>query len=250
MKRMLAVVAFAACSHGAPPATREACALEAAPVVVHTDGTAQLVRWDVAARAVFFTEALPTDAGYRRFRDVIRADGAELRVPIADRAPPADADAAELWRREDHNAALVLEGRAGTLRPIHCLEALLFAHQHARVDELTDPTEFVATILRKDDRLRIYLGAGDQLFPPKSVYGFDQAALDLADGWQPIALLHNHTVVQRGERHALGTPTLSASDVALFRGKLADFAGAAAWVTNGVFTAEIPASDLDQFLDR
>lgn len=244
-------LALAACHPDprAPAAPAAAtCRLDEAPVTVYDDGAAVLLRWDLADRPALWSPALPDDDGYQAFRAAIRAAGAELRAPIADRAPPADDAAREGWRREDHNAALVLDGKAGTLRPIHCLEALMFARQHARHDELTTPTEFMVLVLRRGDRLRLYFGAGDQLFPPRTVYGFDQAAADVADGWTLELALHDHTVQRRGDRPALGMPSLSTNDVFLFRNKVADLGLRAAWVTNGVYTAEIPAADLDRFL--
>lgn len=245
------VVAIAACKHPAPapaPPAAAACRLDEPPEVVREDGAAILLRWELDDRPVLWSPALPDDAGYRAYRDAIRADGAELRVPIADRAPAADDAERERWRREDHNAAIVAEGLAGTLRPVSCLEALMFARQHARYSELTHPTELMTLVLRKGGRLRLYFGAGDALFPPKTVYGFDEAAADVAAGWTLDAALHNHTIVHRGDRIALGTPTLSINDVHLFRNKVEDGLRAA-WVTNGVFTAEIPATDFDQFLE-
>lgn len=217
--------------------------------MVREDGGAILWRWDLADRPALFSPALPDDAGYRAFRAAIRDAGAELRVPIADRAPPADDAERALWRREDHNAALVYEGRAGTLRPIACVEALMFARQHARYDELTHPTELIVHVLRRDGRLRLYLGAGDALFPPKTVYGIDEARADVAAGWRWDAAIHNHTVVRRGDRPALGPPALSTGDVALMRNLVEDGLRAA-WVTNGVYTAEIPVDELAKFLAR
>jgi hypothetical protein len=103
-------------------------------------------------------------------------------------------------------------------------------------------------VLRRGDRLRLYFGAGDQLFPPKTVYGFDEAAADVAAGWTLEVALHNHTLVRRGDRPALGTPTLSTHDVHLLRHKVADLGLRSAWVTNGVYTVEVAAAELDQFL--
>jgi hypothetical protein len=113
------------------------CRLDEAPTIVGADGAAVLLRWELDARPVLFSPALPDDDGYRAYRRAIRDAGAELREPIADRAPPATDRERETWRREDHNASIVFAGRAGTLRPIGCLEALMFARQHARFSQLT-----------------------------------------------------------------------------------------------------------------
>jgi hypothetical protein len=72
---------------------------------------------------------------------------------------------------------------AAEVRRIRCLEAALFAVQDARFSQLTRPTEFVASILRRDDRLKIYFGASDQMFPPNRTHGFSEIAADIAAGW-------------------------------------------------------------------
>lgn len=208
--------------------------------VVVTDGAARLERWDLADTGALFTPALPEDPAYRAFRDTVRADGAELRHPIADRRPPTDDAEREIWRREDHNAALVLSGQAATLRPVQCLEALIF-----------DPErETIVLALRRGTRTRIYVGTSDQMFPPKTVYGTTQAAADVTDGWRFDVVLHNHTVQRRGDRIALGMPTLSTADVSLFRNLVDDLGLRSAWVTNGVYTAEVPAADFPRFEGR
>lgn len=231
----LALALCAACRPPVPP-----CAWPGAGVTVVVDGAATLVRRDLDDTGALFTAALPTDDAYRAFRARVRADGAELRRPIADRAPAADDAARELWRREDHNAEQVLTGEAGQLRPIRCLEALAFHPER----------ESIVLVLRRDARTRIYVGASDQMFPPKSVYGLDQARADVAAGWQVEVVLHNHTVQRRGDRIALGVPTLSTGDVSLLRNLVGDPGLGEAWVSNGVYTAVVPAADFRLFLGR
>jgi hypothetical protein len=205
-------------------------------VLVRRDGAATLTRWDLDDTGALFTATLPDDAAYRAFRDHVRADGAELRRPIADRAEPKDDAEREMWRREDHNADLVMDGRAGSLRPVQCLEALAFQPER----------ESMVLVLRRGTQTRIYLGRGDQMFPPKSVYGTSEAAADVADGWRFDVVLHNHTLQKRGDRIALGMPTLSTSDVSFFL----NLDAASAWVTNGVYTVEVRAAEFPRFLGR
>lgn len=229
MKRIAVLVLLSAC--GSPP-----CALPAGGTIVRRDGAATLTRWDLDDAGALFTAVLPDDPHYRAFRARVTADGAELRTPIADRPEPKDAAEREMWRREDHNAHLVTSGRAGTLRPVRCLEALAFHPDR----------ESIVLVLRRETTTRIYLGRSDQMFPPKSVYGTDEAAEDVAAGWRFEVVLHNHTRQHRGDRVALGMPTLSTADVSLFR----NLAVGSAWVTNGVYTAEVRATDLPLFLGR
>jgi hypothetical protein len=242
----LSITLATACG-GAPPTDTSAPADRATPcawpvpgAVIVSEGEATLVRRDLTDTGALFTPALPDDPDYVEFRARVRADGAELREPIADRTPPAGDAERELWRREDHNSALVMSGKAGTVRSVQCIEALTFVPER----------ESIVIVLRQGSATRLYVGTSDQMFPPKAVYGTVQAAADVAAGWRFDVILHNHTVQRRGDGIALGMPTLSTSDVSLARNLVADHGLRAAWVTNGVYTAEVPAADFPLFLGR
>jgi len=239
---------------GARPAEK-VCAIAGEPVVVRRDGDAVLERWEIEAAPVLFEPVLPVDAAYAAYRAAIREAGAELEHPIADAPVPRDEAERELWRREDRNREVAYSGRAGRIRPIHCLEAWSFARQHARLSELASPTEFMLSVLERRAgvgrrMLRLYFAAGAQMFPPRSVYPFGEIAADVAQGWEFTAMLHNHTIRRRGDRHALGVTSPSASDVQLLRGLAEDLRLRAGWITNGVYTIEIPAAAFDQYVTR
>jgi hypothetical protein len=204
-----------------------------------------LLRWDVADAAVLHGETLPDAPGYAAYRAAIRDAGGDRSRPIHDPHQPADEREREVWRREAANAALVHDG--GLVRPVRCLEAALFAHQDARYSELTHPTELVATILRKGDRLRIYAGGSDQMFPPGRFYGIDEARADAADGWDFWVILHNHTVQRHDGKPALGSPAPSTNDVHLVRNLLEDTPVREIWVTNGMYTGVVPAERIVDF---
>ena len=257
--RWLAIVALlSACA--SVPAARPApvdpidprCRLPA-PTILRRDGSAVLARWDVPDDPRWSAPVIPDDPRYLAYRRAIRDAGADLARPIADAQRADTEELRELWRREHANADLVYGG-TGRVRRIHCLDAAVFAYQHARHDQLVQPTELLAMVLRKSvggrGMLRIYFGASDVLFPPKSVYGLDHAARDVADGWRLAVHLHNHTIVKRGGRPALGTPAPSTSDVGLLRNVAADLGLASVWVTNGIYTAEVPAAALARFHTR
>jgi hypothetical protein len=244
--KLLAALIVAACS-SAPitPAKPSACALPESTVLLR-DGNAVLERWDLPADGPWLEPVLPTDASYAAYRAAIRDAGAELARPIADEPVANSDDEREIWRRERINADVA----APYVRPIRCLEAALFARQHARYDQLSHPTELTSVILRKDRVLRVYAGASDQMFPPKTVYGLTEARRDHAGGWRVIAQLHNHTIQKRAGRHALGSPAPSTADVHLLRNVAPELALERILVTNGVFTADIPTTELARFQAR
>ncbi len=202
-----------------------------------------LERWDVPAADVLFSPALPDDPGYARYRHALR--DASVIHPIADPPDTSTDELREIWRREDLNLATAY--REGGIRPIHCLEALLFARKHARQDELTTPTEFGALVLRKGSALRIYYASSDKEYPPPSLYGVAEATADHAAGWTLAVHLHNHTIRTRAGAPALGVTAPSTNDVHFLRGLAGDLGLGAAWITNGVFTIEIPAASFANY---
>jgi hypothetical protein len=217
--------------------------------VVRRDGSVVLEVWELPATDLWFSENLPQAPDYAAYRTAIRTAGADVVRPIADPPQPKDDAEREMWRREAVNEELMYSG-GGHVRRIHCLEAALFARQHARYSELAQPTEFVAQVLRRGDRLKVYMGASNQEFPPKSVYGLNEVAVDLAAGWQYSAVLHNHTVRTLKGRLALGVTAPSTSDVELFSGLVAQRGLREVWVTNGVYTGVVPAESLVRFATR
>ena len=244
---VLSIAILAACdTPGArAPVAAPKCELPGEPEIIKRDGASVLERWDLVDAPVWQGETLPDAPGYAAFRGAIRDAGGDLPRPRQDPPQPKDDVERELWAREDANAALVYDG--GMVRPIRCLEAALFARQDARYSELTHPTEFVASILRRDGRLRIYVGSSDQMFPRGAFYGLDEARADAARGWDYWAALHNHTVVTHEGKPALGTPAPSTNDVHLLRGLVEDAGLREAWVTNGMYTGVVPGPALAGF---
>jgi hypothetical protein len=98
--------------------------------------------------------------------------------------------------------------------------------------------------------LKVYFGAGDTMFPPKTVYGFDEVGTAVADGWELWVVLHNHTVQENNGQPALGVPVPSTSDIDLLRNLSSDLGLQSAWVTNGFFTIDVPATALGLYLGR
>ena len=219
------------------------------PTVLLEESGAVLQKRELPARPVWSSDTLPRSAAYAAYRAAITAAGADRsRPPVIVPTTRGDAER-ELWRREEANVALMYAG-GGEVRAVRCIEAALFALQHARHSQLTQPTEFIAHILRKDGRLKIYFGAGDGPFPPQSVYGIDEVAADVAAGWMYVAALHNHPLQARGATSMLGVPVPSTSDVSLLSGLVARLGLREVWVTNGVYTGVVSAANLARFSGR
>lgn len=230
------------------------CMLPTYPDTVRTDGNAVLLVWEFPDDTVYSSFVLPADSAYLAYRDAIRADGADVRFPVADQPTPTTDEEAAIWSDEHFNGELARSGEAGIIEPIRCLDALLFAWQHSRVSQLEHPTEFLASVLQSEEngesRLAVVFGSAEEMYPPKTVYGFDVVDEYVAMGWRYRYALHNHTIQRNGELLALGTPALSTSDVQLTR-NLATGAGLeSARVTNGFYTYLATAEELGQLRSR
>ncbi len=221
------------------------CVFKTAATLVKQEGNAVLEVWQLEEAPVLAEAVLPRNAALAAYRKTMIEAGANLRRPVADAPSPKNASEALLWQREAENAEVAFGGSGGDVRKIQCLEALLFAQQNQRYSQISQPTEFIASVLRKRINgrviLKAYLSGSDQMFPPKGFYGFDEVEADVADGWSFWFLLHNHTVQMNQGELALGTPTLSTSDADLHRGLAERLGVGSARITNGFFTAEIPA---------
>ena len=159
-----------------------------------------------------------------------------------------------MWRDEHFNHDVAQNGEVGAIEPISCLDALLFSYQHARVSQIEQPTEFLASVLRESaeehSHIAVVFGAGTGMFPPKEVYGFETVDDYLSAGWSYSCLLHNHTLQRNGERIALGNPALSTSDVQLVRSLATERRLERARVTNGFYTYTATASEFDRLRSR
>lgn len=231
------------------------CAWSSEPTLLARDGSASLLSWELAATPWLDQPVIPDDPGYLAFRAAIRDDGSDRRWPaVADRSEPTGKVEREIWRREQSNNELARSGRVGRIRPIHCLEALLFAYQYNRYSQLTHPTEFLASILRKrvgdETRLRVQFAGGEDMFPPKSLYGLDRIEQAIADGWELWVALHNHTVNEYRGRARLPVPVPSTSDVDISRSVARDLGLRQVRVTNGFYTFEVNAAELGELQGR
>lgn len=264
---LLLVLPLLACIDDLPDASRQGtastesdpvdsrCAWPSEPTVLARDGSGVLLSWEFSSAPWLHRPVVPDDPNYLTFRTAIRDAGSDRRWPVAaDRSPPVPTDAAEreVWRREQHNNELVRSGQVGTIRPIHCLEALLFAYQHCRYSQLTHPTEFQAAILRKrvdgETRLRVQFVGGAEMFPPKSLFlnSLDRIERAIADGWELWVALHNHTVTEHKGRPRLGVPVPSTSDVDVSRVIARNLGLRQVLVTNGLYTSEVDSTQLGE----
>ena len=230
------------------------CVMPSKDVVRLDEDGAVLKVWSFRAEDVLFRPVIPQDSALLTYRAAIRGDSADLRRPISD-PPTVRTDAeAEVWRNERFNNDLAYRGEVGSITPIACLDALLFAQQAARFSQVDHPTEFLASVLRREldgaVELTVVFGAGREMFPPRSVYGFDVVDEYLADGWSYWYFLHNHTVQKNGRRLALGTPVPSTSDIQLARSLGRDKRLKSVRVTNGFYTFSSSVDDLKPFRSR
>lgn len=204
------------------------------------------------------------DATIAQFRDSVRARlGAEPdsrslieRQQKVYAAMPGDLGG------EAANARMLLDGRAGTIAPISCLEAMLWKWQASRFPMLTHPTEFGALILQSAGRVRIYLSSDDLVGQRFRETISQLVRHDVASGYRLVAHLHNHPFLFNrvvGDRmwtmegtvnDVAGALAPSMTDVQFYRNLRKSLGLAEAWVTNGMESARFVARDFDALTGR
>jgi hypothetical protein len=161
------------------------------------------------------------------------------------------------WRGEATNATLLLEGDAGTIHPISCLEAMLWKWQTARYPMLEHPTEFGAFVLRGPGRVRVYLSSADLVGQRVRGAVTERVRADVDAGFRLVTHIHNHPFLfdrEVGDRmwtveatrdDVAGALAPSMTDVQFFW-RLRDSHGLeAAWVTNGLETSRFRAAEFE-----
>lgn len=228
-----------------------ACFWPSAPDLRSDDDGYVLKVWRFPLEEVHTRPVLPDEPGLLAYRAAMRSEGRVDRYPLLY-LPPARNDAeAIVWRDEGFNNELAYAGGAGSIEPITCLDALLFAEQNARIPQLQRPTEFVASVLRKGtadrDEVVVVFGAGNEMFPSAPALGFDIVDAYLARGWRYWYSLHNHTRQATG---ALGVPVPSTSDVQMVRNQAGSRGLERLRVTNGFYTFDAAIGDIADFRAR
>ena len=240
-------------SRGVETGAAPACTMPTQRTTVRAQDGATIETWELSLEDVL-TDRLPDEPAFLEYRAAIERDSADLRRPVADPPVNETEEMAAISRDESFNNDLIFEEGVGSVGTISCLDALLFARQAARVSQLEQPTEFIASVLRRDTpegtRLLVFFAAGSEMFVPRGWYGFDFVGDYLSDGWAFWYVIHNHTTQQNGDRLALGHPGPSTSDVQLLRYLGAELGLQSARVTNGFFTFSASMEELSQFRSR
>lgn len=161
------------------------------------------------------------------------------------------------WEGEAAIGTLILEGRAGTLHPIGCLEAMLWKWQAARYPMLEHPTEFGAFILLGEGVVRVVLSSSEMVGQRLRRPVLDRVEADVRGGYRLKAHLHNHPFLfhrEVGDRmwtmegtvdDVAGALAPSMTDVQFYLSAREGLNLEEAWVTNGLETSRFPAGELD-----
>jgi hypothetical protein len=161
-------------------------------------------------------------------------------------------------QREAENTGRVLDGSAGKQGPASCLEWRLFQRQASRYPMLEHPTEFGAHILRGHGRLRVYLSGMGSVGGKLRHEVRDRVVADVANGFEPVAHLHNHPFMfdrKPGDRMYTteltkddigGALAPSLTDVQAYRMMREHFGLKGAWLTNGLDSIHYTSEDFDR----
>lgn len=221
------------------------CAPSAEPVVVERSENLLLQYWLLPNHPSLASAVLPEAPSLRDFRERIAGDLDPDPYELLQRQLPhvdgGDAD----------NVRLVLEGRAGALRPMSCLEGWLFATQTARGMEegrtmYTHPTEFLSYVLERGDTLKVWYYTVDQPGVGALARLHRPVEEDIDAGWMVVRNIHNHNFFPDADA-VLGGTVPSATDVGLLRAMRSSIGLSRASITNGFHTIDLDSADFDAF---
>jgi hypothetical protein len=211
-------------------------------VVLFSEGAANqpgarlLQVWEERDSRAFWSTASPADDEYAAYVQKLAARRVRTDAVALLKASPS------------FNNDLVVRYAADWIKPATCFEKLLIGMQHARIDLLDHPTEFVAVVLRKSrpDRLRVYyytvnhngIGRMSPVTRPMEA--------DVAAGWTVQFVLHNHSFFPADPMlNGLLAPSLPDAH---FQANLARSHGLReARITNGLDTVRMPAATFTLF---
>lgn len=230
------------------------CRWEGPRVELQREPALVVSRWDVPASAALDAELLAPGPGLERYRRWGR-----------ERAGDTDAFAllrrqADLYARvnprDEPKIRLILRRAVGRVAPMSCLEGLLFEDHQSRFPA-EGYNEFVALVLRKGGRLRVYSlssgsGNGSGIGASHIRAHIDA---DRADGWELELNLHNHPFAPAREGQTdIGGTTVPSGDAAggdlrVYAEQIRDWDLRVAAVTNGYDTVRLSQADVRRLLD-
>ncbi|MCP3145176.1 hypothetical protein [Pyxidicoccus xibeiensis] len=204
----------------------------------------------------------PMDEERTRYRDALAArlgeQGLGHRALLERIHAMHAAMVGKPMQRETENVSRVLDGSAGKVGVISCLEWRLFQWQSRRYPMLEHPTEFGAYVLRGQGRIRIYLSGADRAGGSLRHEVRERVATDVARGFALVAHVHNHNFMfdrKVGDRMWTTPETVkdigggvapSLTDVQAYRAMRESLKLQGAWVTNGLETGRYTSEDFDR----
>lgn len=232
-------------AQAAPGATPESCAFSAAPHVLMDEERRFLQYWIEEDRPALSRAGLPPSPALHAFRHRISL------VLDPDPRGLLEAQMTQVDGGDRENVRAVLEGRAGAIRAMSCLEGLLFSVQAERTvaqgaTMFDAPTEFLSYVLAREGMLKIYFYTVDQPGIGGLSTLHEPLQADLGAGWRVVGNIHNHNFFPDSDR-VLGGVVPSAADIQALRSARDAFGLPSASIVNGFHALEMTGSDLDVF---
>ncbi len=222
------------------------CALTTAPVVLEHTSQELYESWTIPDGTALFEAGRPETENYANFLAWVRASVNPEQTALLERQRKIYA--ASSYSEEVKKFDLILSHQAGRLHPSRCLEAALFNEHLMRQDSAAVQTEFAALILTRGTELKIYFSSGFATSPPTITKFEDRLTVDLKAGWSLLTLLHNHIFFfKNAPGDIAGTTIPSGADVDTFLDYAQRFGLKEAWITNGIDTITLTASEFERF---
>lgn len=233
------------------------CAWETSPVLLERD--AQIAAYLVTAHGSLLDEKAPVPfSEQRQIATWLNRKLPQLnpwdQIGLLRRQREIFVD--HFGERYAHNFNVILDGWAGEIKPVGCIEALLLKLYATRVGENAKVTEFAAYILQRDDKAKIYAVSSMSSFVPAVPSVVNRVRSDISNGWKLQIHLHNHpffpdnstgdiagTIVPSGFLSESST----GGDLNTFVRLFAEYSLQEFWITNAFHTLHVPIEHLEKF---
>lgn len=228
------------------------CLLASAPHVVAEEPSSLLQYWLVEDAPYLHEPAVPGSPSLRAFRQRIGATFDTLPLALLE------GQLVHTSGGDRRNVRLVLDGEAGYVRQMSCLEALLLSTQTDRSARqgrsmYTHPTEFLSYVLERADTLKIWYYTVDQPGVRRLARLHEPLERDLEDRWGVVTVIHNHNFFPMAAAAGdalLGGVAPSVTDVQYLRSMRGPLRLTSATITNGFHSVELAIRELDRLAAR
>ncbi|MCG8425487.1 MAG: hypothetical protein MJE77_47015 [Proteobacteria bacterium] len=233
---------------------RSRCKSLMQPRLIYSDDVNNIYTFYDLNRDVLFSNAIVESPAYDEYIAWLDEKNMEADVDVFDQRAvlirQRDVFVKYLGEEHAYNFDLILDGRAGILSPMNCLQSIIFDIQNREHPLSEAPSEGLGAILRRKFAdfyvFKIYAQTeGDYIPSTEKLREF--VAKDVAAGWEWFVHMHNHPFMFDGPFDIAGTVIPSSPDLAAYESHRNQFGLKVGWITNGLDSLHLDTEEVDLF---